>query len=87
MKSTAKTCGDCAHWHRAYEPQNYWDVVRYWWFKLWAARYSDGKLIVDWGTFSCPSGKYKNRPGIGHWDIYPACKKFFKPRVGERKKF
>jgi hypothetical protein len=77
-----KTCGDCAHWHRPYEPENLWDVVRYEWFKLWRPKYKDGTPITDWSTFTCPSGKYANNPNVMvHWNIFPACKKYFKPKV------
>ena len=76
-----KTCGDCAHWHRPYEPQTAWDAIRYWWFKMWRKKYQDGRPILDWSTFTCPSGKYINGTGlICHWDIYPACKKYFKSK-------
>ena len=80
MISTAKTCGECIHWNRPYEAPNHWMAFRYWLYKLFAQRYSDGTIILNWCTFTCPSGKYRNRPGIGHWDIYPACKKFFKSK-------
>ena len=80
-----RTCGDCAHWYRPYEPQNKWDEIRYWWFLLWVRRYKDGTPVTNWMTFTCPSDKYRtpNSHGYSHWDIFPACKKFFKPKVNK----